>query len=59
MILPDEARPLLQALAPAFTRPTFARFVTLFGASILTTGRRTVADLLRTATPLARGHPAT
>ena len=29
MILPPEALPLLEALAPAFTRPTFRRFVTL------------------------------
>src|SRR4051794_34685693 len=58
MSLPPEALPLLQALAPAFTRPTSARFVTLLGAAILTTGRRTVANLLRTAAPLTRGHPA-
>lgn len=58
MILPDEALPLLQALAPAFTRPTLARFVTLLGAAILTTGRRTVANLLRTVAPLTRGHPS-
>lgn len=57
MILPDEALPLPQALAPASTRPIFARFVTLLGAAILTTGRRTVANLLRAAAPLACGHP--
>ena len=56
MILPAEALPLLAALAPAFTRPTFRRFVILLGAAILTTGRRTVANLLRTAAPLAPGH---
>ena len=59
MILPAEARPLLDALSPAFTRPTFSRFVTLLGSAILTTGRRTVANLLRTAAPLARGHVTT
>jgi hypothetical protein len=59
MILPPEAGALLQALAPAFTRPTFARFVVLLGAAILTVGRRTVTNLLRTAAPLASGHVTT
>src|SRR3954453_12620379 len=57
MILPPEATPLLLALAPAFTAPTYRRFVTLLTAALLTTGRRTVANLLRTAGPLAHGHP--
>jgi hypothetical protein len=56
MILPPQATPLLLALAPAFTRPTFRRFVTLLAAALLTTGRHTVANLLRTAGPLATGH---
>src|SRR5215831_16130169 len=56
MILPTEAAPLLAALAPAFTQPTLPRFVTLLAAAILTTGRRTVANLLRTLGPLAPGH---
>jgi hypothetical protein len=56
MILPAEATPLLAALAPAFTQPTFARFVTLLAAATLTTGRRTVANLLRTLGSLAPGH---
>jgi hypothetical protein len=56
MILPAEAAPLLLALAPAFTQPTTRRFVTLLAAAILTTGRRTVANLLRTLGPLAKGH---
>lgn len=41
--------------APLFTRPTFRRFLTLLGAAILTVGRRTVANLLRTAGSLAAG----
>ncbi|MBV8233034.1 MAG: hypothetical protein JO329_23900, partial [Planctomycetaceae bacterium] len=49
MILPDEALPILQAIAPAFTRPTFTRFALLMGAALLCTGRRTVANLLRVA----------
>lgn len=56
MILPAEAAPLLAALAPAFTTPTRTRFVTLLAAAVLTTGRRTVANLLRTLGPLAKGH---
>lgn len=59
MILPTEALPLLEALSPVFTTPTFARFVTLFGSAILCTGRRTVANLLRTAAPLTHGHRTT
>jgi hypothetical protein len=59
MILPIEARPLLEALSPVFTTPTFSRFVTLFGSAILCTGRRTVANLLRTAAPLTDGHRTT
>ncbi len=56
MTFPPEAGPLLLALAPHFTAPTFARFVTLAAAAILTPGRRTVADILRTADDLAPGH---
>jgi hypothetical protein len=56
MILPPEALPLLAALAPAFTQPTYRRFVTLLLAAVLTTGRRTVANLLRTLGGLAPGH---
>ncbi len=56
MILPPEAIPLITALAPAFTEPTHRRFVTLLLAAILTTGRCTVANLLRTLGSLAPGH---
>jgi DDE superfamily endonuclease len=56
MILPPEARALLQLLAPAFANPTYHRFTTLLVAAILTTGRRTVANLLRTLRHLAPGH---
>src|SRR4051794_28179759 len=58
MLLPTEAQPLLHALAPAFTSPAYHRLATLAAAAILTTGRRTVANLLRTAGRLAPGHPA-
>jgi hypothetical protein len=59
MILPDEATPLLLALTPAFTTPTGQRFALLLAAAILTTGRRTVANLLRTLGSLAHGHRTT
>ena len=55
--LPTEASPVLYALRPAFTQPTGRRFLLLRIAAVLTTGRRTVANLLRTAGPLATGHP--
>jgi DDE superfamily endonuclease len=57
MILPPEARALLQLLAPAFANPTYHRFTTLLVGAVLTTGRRTVANLLRTLRHLAPGHP--
>jgi hypothetical protein len=56
MILPREAIPLISSFADPFTRPTYRRFVTLLLAAILTTGRRTIANLLRTLGPLADGH---
>jgi hypothetical protein len=59
MILPAEAQPLLAVLLPHFTHPTATRFVTLLVAALLTPGRRTVANLLRTLGPLARGHRTT
>src|SRR5437764_6842062 len=59
MILPAEAAPLLAALTPVFTQPTAQRFATLLVAALLTTGRRTVANLLRTLGPLAPGHRTT
>jgi hypothetical protein len=55
-ILPDKSLALLECFAPVFTRPTYQRFLVLLGAAIITTGRRTVAHLLRTAGSLASGH---
>ena len=48
MILPPAARPLLAAFASTFTRLTPSRFVSLRAAAILTHGRHTVANLVRT-----------
>jgi hypothetical protein len=56
MILPPEAHSLVQVLALPFTSPTYQRFSTLLVAAILTTGRRTVANLVRTLRHLAAGH---
>src|SRR5689334_1752192 len=56
MIVPPEALPLISIFADTFTSPTYRRFVTLLLAAILTTGRRTIANLLRTLGPLADGH---
>ncbi len=58
MILPPEAHPLVQVLALHFTSPTYQRFSALLVGAVLTTGRRTVANLLRTLRHLAPGHPA-
>ena len=55
-LLPPEAAPLLALFAAEFTAPTAARFHTLFAAALLTTGRRTVAGVLRTLRHLAPGH---
>lgn len=55
--LPAEAAPLLLALAPTFTTPTFRRLQLLLVAAVLAPGRRTIANLLRTAGDLAEGHP--
>jgi len=49
----------MHELAGAFTRPTFGRFTLLLLAAILTTGRRTITNLLRTVQTLAPGHPST
>jgi DDE superfamily endonuclease len=55
-ILPDESLAVFDCFGPVFTRPTYQRFLVLLGAAIITTGRRTVANLLRTAGALAPGH---
>ena len=54
---PSVVEPVLNAFAPAFTEPTYRRFTVLALAAILTTGRRTVSNLLRTVgTKLGGGH---
>jgi DDE superfamily endonuclease len=56
--IPAFALPLLHELAPLFTQPTWRRGQVLLFAAVLTTGRRTIANLLRTVAALAQGHPA-
>jgi DDE superfamily endonuclease len=54
-MMPCTARSLLDVLAAVFTRPTYLRVVVLLAAAILTTGRHTVLNVLRTAGTLAPG----
>ena len=54
--LPAQLSKICSTLAPAFTTPTAQRFLLLLVAAVLTTGRRTVANLLRTVGSLAAGH---
>jgi len=58
LVIPDFAQPVLSSFAPVFYHPTYQRFLILLVAAILTTGRRTVANLLRTAGVLAHGDPS-
>jgi DDE superfamily endonuclease len=58
LLIPDFAQPVLSAFAPIFYHPTYQRFLVLLIAAVLTTGRRTVSNLLRTAAELAPGHPS-
>src|SRR5713226_489084 len=48
VFIPIVAQPLLQAFAVAFTQPTFQRWLLLLVAALLTPGRRTVSNVLRT-----------
>ena len=54
--VPAAAEPLLSSFSVAFSRPTFQRVVLLLLGAVVTPGRRTVAAVLRTMRPLARGH---
>jgi DDE superfamily endonuclease len=56
--IPRDAAPLLAPFAPAFSPATFGRAQLLAVAAILTTGRRTVSNLLRALGHLAHGAPS-
>src|SRR3954454_24321193 len=58
LVIPPFAQPLLGQFAPVFLQPTYQRFLVLIVAATLTTGRRTVSNLLRTVTGLAPGDPS-
>jgi DDE superfamily endonuclease len=58
LLIPSFARPVLDQFAPVFFQPTYQRFLVLLVAAILTTGRRTVSNLLRTVPGLAPGDPS-
>src|SRR3954471_10593963 len=53
-----QALPVLSLFPPACNPPTFLRLQLLAVAAILTTGRRTVSNLLRTLGHLAQGAPS-
>jgi hypothetical protein len=56
MKVPACATPVLTMFRPAFSTPTYHRFLILGLAAVLTTGRRTVTNLLRTVQYHAQGH---
>lgn len=58
LLIPPFARPLLEPFAPVFFHPTYQRFLLLTVAAILTTGRRTISNLLRSVGNLAHGDPS-
>jgi DDE superfamily endonuclease len=56
--LPTAALPLLRSVAGACVLPTAQRLLHLMVGAILTTGRRTISNLLRALRGLAKGHPS-
>jgi hypothetical protein len=57
-IISDFLSPVIRPFADTLTRPTLKRFIILMAGAVLTAGRRTVANLLRTVRGLAPGHPS-
>jgi hypothetical protein len=55
-VIPKQAQSLLKSFTAAFTQATARRFFVLLFAGILTTGQRTVSNVLRTVATLAPGH---
>jgi hypothetical protein len=54
--IPKAAQSVIGGFAAAFTRPTWTRFCFLTLAAILTTGRRTISNILRTMGRVNVGH---
>jgi len=59
MNVPTCAMPVLTMFRPACSTPTSRRFLVLALAAVLTTGRRTMTNLLRTVRSQAPGHMST
>lgn len=57
--IPQSAASALEIFRPCFTQPTFERFLALSLSAIVTTGARTVSNLVRTIGDLAQGHLTT
>jgi hypothetical protein len=58
MSIPTIAPTLLAKFIPALTHPTYARWMVWLVGALLTPGRRTVSNLLRTARAFVPGHPS-
>src|SRR5918994_1556139 len=56
MKLPNFAVPVLSTFQPSFSTPTYHRFLVLLLGAILTTGRQTITNILRTVRHHAKGH---
>ena len=56
MNIPDFALPVLTIFQPTFSTPTYNRFLVLLVGALLTTGRRTITNLLRIVGHQAPGH---
>jgi hypothetical protein len=56
MKVPDFAVPVLSMFQPAFSTPTYHRFLVLWLGAILTNGRQTITNILRTVRHHAKGH---
>jgi DDE superfamily endonuclease len=56
MKVPEFAAPVLSMFQPPFSTPTYDRFLVLMLGAILTTGRQTITNILRTVHPYAKGH---
>jgi len=57
--IPSSAQTLLEKCAPAFSRPTYSRWLVWLVAAILTTGHHTISNVLRTVRRLVPGHAST
>jgi DDE superfamily endonuclease len=56
MRIPACAVPILTIFRPGFSTPTYHRFLVLLLGALLTTGRRTMTNVLRTVRHQASGH---